>query len=169
MSDKAKKIFFALTIIVPFLGYCVAYYLPIINNAPFKSKDFVSMQFNWGEGDSLVNQYNSKTGAYQYLNDGDSLIKKVVKLRKDDIIYLHNKANELGFWNFPDEIYNNKEDLKSSKIPRYYFEFKYKGKTKKVLFMSDYSKRPKLRDVALQMKTLVEKTISDAELRYGNQ
>ncbi|PIH03273.1 hypothetical protein CS542_02530 [Pedobacter sp. IW39] len=34
----------------------------------------------------------------------DSLIRTNVKLRDNDIIYIHNKTSELGFWNFPDVI-----------------------------------------------------------------
>ena len=169
MSTKAKKIFLLLTIVVPFLAYCVFYYMPIIRNAPFRSDEFVSFQFKWGAGDKLENSYDSATGDYHYLNAKDSLIKTNVKLRENDIIYLHNKANELGYWNFPDVIANAGTDLDKSKVLRYVFEFNYKRKSKKVIFVTDYNDIPKLRDVANQMKTLVEQTINDAEERYGKK
>lgn len=169
MSTKAKKIFLLLTIVVPFLAYCVIYYTPMIKNAPFRSNEFVSLQLKWGAGNDLVNSYDSATGDYQYLNAKDSLIKKNVKLRENDIIYLHNKANELGLWNFPDLIANEGTDLNKSKVLRYVIQFNYKRKSKKVTFLTDYNDIPKLRDVATQMKTLVEKTVNDAEERYSNK
>ena len=169
MSTKAKKIFLLLTIVVPFLGYCIIYYTPMIRNAPFRSNEFVSLQFKWGAGNDLVNTYDSATGDYQYLNAKDSLIKKNVKLRENDIIYLHNKANELGLWNFPDLIANEGTDLNKSKVLRYVIQFNYKRKSKKVIFLTDYNDIPKLRDVATQMKTLVEQTITDAEERYSRK
>jgi len=169
MSTRAKKIFLIITIVVPFLAYCVIYYKPMIANAPFRSDEFVSLQFKWGAGNDLVNSYDSSTGEYQYLNAKDSLVRKNVKLRHNDIIYLHNKANELGLWNFPDLIANEGTDLKKSKVLRYVIRFNYKRKSKNVVFVTDYNDIAKLRDVATQMKTLIEQTITDAEERYSSK
>lgn len=169
MSTNAKRIFLLLTIVVPFLAYCIIYYTPIIRNAPFRSNEFVSFTYKWGMGNDLVNSYNSATGEYQYLDKRDSLIKTNVKLRQNDIIYLHNKANELGYWNFPDVIANAGTDLNKSKVLRYVFEFNYKRKSKKVIFVTDFNDIPKLADVAGQMRTLVENTINDAQERYNKK
>lgn len=169
MSTRAKKIFLALTIVVPFLIYCVVYYTPMLRNAPFKLKEFKSIEFKWGEGNNLENSYNSATGDYQYVNAKDSIIKTNVKLRKDDILYLHSKANELGFWNFPDFMANSESDLKTSKVPRYVMTFNYKKKSKTVVFLVDYNGDPKLKGLAMQMKTLLTQSINEAEERYGKQ
>ncbi len=169
MSTNAKKIFLLLTIVVPFLAYCIIYYTPIIRNAPFRSDEFVSFQYKWGMGNDLVNSYDSATGEYQYLDRKDSLIKTNVKLRENDIIYLHHKANELGYWNFPAVISNAGTDLNKSKVLRYVFQFNYKRKSKKVIFLTDFNDIPKLRDVAGQMKNLVEQTINDAQERYNKK
>lgn len=155
-----------MTVVLPFLAYCYFYYQPILKNAPFRSDEFVSFQFKWGIGNDLPNSYNSATGEYQYLNTKDSLVRTNVKLRQNDIIYLHNKANELGFWNFPEVIANAGTDLNKDKALRYVFVFNYKRKTKKVIYLTDYNDIPKLSTVAGQMKTLVEQTINDAEERY---
>jgi hypothetical protein len=101
------------------------------------------------------------------LDNRDSLIKTNVKLRHNDIIYLHNKANELGLWNFPEVIANEGESLTSDKILRYEIQFNYKRKSKKVVFMTDYNEVPKLRNVAGQMQKLITQSINDAEERYG--
>jgi hypothetical protein len=167
MSSRGKKIFLALSIIVPFLIYCVIYYRPMIKNAPFKSTEFVSLQYKWGVGKVLENSYDSSTGEYHYLNAKDSLVKTNVKLRKNDIIFLHSKANELGLWNFPDVIANRGSDLTSDKVLRYELQFNYKRKSKKVIIMSDYQEIPKLMSVATQMRTLVADAINDAEERYS--
>ncbi|WEK20822.1 MAG: hypothetical protein P0Y49_06695 [Candidatus Pedobacter colombiensis] len=169
MSTRAKKIFLALTIVVPFLIYCVVYYTPMFRNAPYKLKEFVSIDFKWGLGNNLENSYNSATGDYQYVNGQDSLIKTNVKLRKDDILYLHSKANELGFWNFPDVLANQGTNLDSSKVLRYVIQFNYQKKSKKVIYLTDYNEIPKLKGLAEQMKTLLLQSINDAEERYGKQ
>lgn len=169
MNSKTKKIFLALTIIVPFLAYCVFYYMPILRNAPFKSAEFESFQFKWGVGSNLENTYNSATGDYQYVNSRDSIVKTRVKLRSNDMLYLHRKANELGLWNFPDVVANSGSDLKSPKVLRYEIQFNYKRKSKKVIYLTDYNEIPKLRDVAAQMTKLISQSINDAEERYSNK
>ncbi|TDQ06398.1 hypothetical protein [Pedobacter metabolipauper] len=169
MSTKAKKIFLLLTIVVPFLAYCVIYYMPMLRNAPFKSAEFVSIVYKWGPGNNLENTYNSATGDYQYIDGKDSLIRTNVKLRSNDIIYLHGKANEIGFWNFPDLIANTGTDLKTSKVLRYVIQFNYKRKSKTVTYVTDYNEIPKLRDLAKQMKDLIDQSINDAEERYSNK
>jgi hypothetical protein len=169
MSNKAKKIFLALTIVVPFLAYCIVYYVPMFRNAPFKFKEFESIDFKWGLGNNLENTYNSATGAYQYVDGRDSLIKTNVKLRKDDVLYLHSKASELGFFNFPDLIANSGTNLDSSKVLRYVMQFNYKNKSKKVVYVTDYTEINKLKGLAEQMKTLLLQSINDAEERYGKK
>jgi hypothetical protein len=75
MSEKTKRIFLALTVIVPFLMYSIYYYAGIFKNAPYKFTEFKSFVFQFGNGDSLINKYNSTTGDYQYVNNHDSLVK----------------------------------------------------------------------------------------------
>ncbi|SHF98578.1 hypothetical protein [Pedobacter caeni] len=169
MSSKAKKIFLLLTIVVPFLAYCVIYYTPMFRNAPFKSTEFESIDFSWGLGNNLENTYNSKTGDYQYVDGKDSVIKTNVKLRPNDMLYLHSKAAEIGFWNFPEVIANQGTNLDSSKVLRYVIQFNYKKKSKKVVYLTDYAEIPKLKGLAEQMKTLVSQSINDAEERYGKK
>ena len=75
MSDRAKKIFLFLCIVVPFLLYSAYYYAHMIKNAPYKFSEFDHIRFEYGDGDTLMNQYDSRTGAYQYLTKDDSLVK----------------------------------------------------------------------------------------------
>lgn len=167
MSDRTKKIFLAIVIVIPFLIYCVIYYRPMIMNAPFKSSEFVSLQYSWGPGNNQINRYDSATGAYQYENAQDSLIKTTVKLKQNEIIYLHSKANELGFWNLPELIANPGTDLDSNKALRYVMTINYQRKSKTVTLLTDYNGSEKLKDVATQMQKIFFTTISDADARYG--
>jgi len=123
------------------------------------------MTYKWGVKDNLENQYDSKTGAYQYVNSQDSTIKKTVFLKGDDILYMHAKANEIGLWNFPDTIGN--KNAKSMAVPRYDMFFKYKEKSKHVVIYGDFDGNPKLLDAATQMRKVIEETINQAEKRTG--
>ncbi|TCD10545.1 hypothetical protein EZ449_09375 [Pedobacter frigidisoli] len=165
MSTKGKKIFLAITIILPMIIYCYIYYKPIIQNAPFRKADFVSMQFSYGLKDTLENSYNSATGAYQYVNSKDSVLRKKVFLKSDDILYLHRKANEIGLWNFPDTI--GKKSDKSKAVPRYDMTFNYKEKSKHVVVYGDFDGNPKLLDAAMQMRKIIQETLIQVEKRSG--
>lgn len=163
MTSKGKKLFIFFSVIVPFLIYCIVYYAPIIRNAPFKAKEFVSIKYKWGVGDSLENSYNSVTGEYKYLDDKDSLIIKHIKLSARDKKFLDSNADEQGFWNLPSIVANSENDLKSSKAVRYYMEFNYQKKSKVVTYLSDFDGNPKMKDAAVQMQKIIEQTIIDAE------
>ncbi|RBQ02401.1 hypothetical protein [Pedobacter miscanthi] len=165
MSSRGKKIFLALSIIVPMIIYCYIYYKPIIQNAPFRKNEFVSMQYKWGVKDTLENSYNSATGEYQYVTKSDSTIKKKIFLKSDDILYMHAKANEIGLWNFPDTI--GKKSPKSMAVPRYDIQFNYKKKSKHVIVYGDFDGNPKLLDAAVQMRKVIEETLNQAERRSG--
>lgn len=161
MTDRNKKIFLAICITVPFLLYCVYYYGIMIKNAPYKFAEMESITLKYGLGDSLVNQYDSKTGVYQYLNDQDSLVKVPVKLSKDDLLYLHRKAVDLGFWNFPEDM--TVQEQKHPNAPRYYLEFNYQRKSKVIHFDLDYQGNDKLKNAAKTLIETVSQTVNDAE------
>ncbi len=162
MTERGKKIFLAVCIITPFLLYCVYYYGIMVKNAPYRFSDFESITFKYGLGDSLINSFNSKTGEYQFVNSRDSLVKENLKLRKDDLLYLHRKAAELGFWNFPDKISGEGSEGHSTNSPHYYLEYKYKGKTKQVLYDVQNNENPKLNDAAKSLITEISNIINDA-------
>jgi len=164
MSKRGKKIFLAICIITPFILYCVYYYSIMIKNAPYRFSDFESITFNYGLGDSLINRFDSKTGNYQFIDTRDSLVKTTVRLRKDDLLYLHRKAAELGFWNFPDEISDDNPDS-NIRSPRYYLEFRYKEKSKHVLYDVRNNAPPKLNDAAKSLITEVSNMINDTKDR----
>ncbi|MCL4637433.1 MULTISPECIES: hypothetical protein [Olivibacter] len=166
MSERSKKIFLYICIIVPFLGYCIFYYSNMIKNAPFRFSDFESVEFNYGTPDHMLNKYNSKTQEYQYMNRRDSLVKSTLKLRKDDLLYLHRKATEYGFWNFPDDMTNKAAGVDTTKnVVRFFLKFNYKEKSKQMLFDSNFDGDPKLTEAAKTMVSEVRRILTDAEDR----
>jgi len=116
MKDKGKKIFLAASIVLPFLLYCGYYYGMMIKNAPYKFSEFETLTFNYGTGDSLLNQFDSKTQHFQYVNKSGEVVKGRLKLRKDDLLYLHRKAADYGYWDFPS---NMTTEPRNPKSPRY--------------------------------------------------
>jgi len=109
----------------------------MLKNAPYKFVEFDSMSIQYGDRDSLLNKYDSKTGNYQYLNNRDSLVKMHLRLNEKDLLYLHRKAADLGFWDFPAD--ETGDSIKTGPKPvRYIIEFKYKRKSKKVVFDANF-------------------------------
>ena len=166
MSEKTKRIFLALTVIVPFLMYSIYYYAGIFKNAPYKFTEFKSFVFQFGNGDSLINKYNSTTGDYQYVNKHDSLVKMKLYLNKSELLYLHRKAADLGFWDFPSqELSNDTSRINGVKPPRYLMEFNYMRKNKKVIFDANYIGPQKLVDANQQMIKEIQSVLDEAESR----
>ena len=102
----------------------------MLKNAPYKFSEFKSLSIQYGERDSLLNKYDSRTADYRYLNKNDSLIKKHLRLTNDDLLYLHRKAAEIGFWDFPED--ETGDSVKTGpKPPRYIIEFNYQRQKQK--------------------------------------
>jgi len=140
MSEKTKKTFLGLCIIVPFLLYCVYYYSAMVKNAPYRYSDFESIELTYGYPDSMLNYFNSKTHEYNYLTKENELVKDTLKLRDNDLLYLHRKAQELGFWNLPDDMTVDLSKRKEGeRKPRYKLSYSYKDKSKTVTFDPDYA------------------------------
>lgn len=165
MSDKAKRIFLGLSIFVPFFIYCVYYYSQMIKNAPYRFTDFQSIELKYGTGGEMVNQYNSQTGEYQYLDRQDSLIVKNLKLRKEDMLYIHRKAAELGFWNLPDEMLATAEGDIDSTSTYFFLQLNYLEKSKSVFVDVNFPGNPKMLGTAKSVIEEVQRVINDAEDR----
>ncbi|HEY8927915.1 MAG TPA: hypothetical protein VIM55_01895 [Mucilaginibacter sp.] len=165
MSEKGKKIFLALAIIVPFLLYCVYYYGHMISIAPYKFSEFTSFKIQYGVRDSMVNKYDSKSGAYQYLDRKDSLIKKTMLLKNSELLYLHRKAAELGFWDFPGNETGDTTKFRGAKPLRYYIEFNYRRKSKKVYFDESFNGDSRLKDANENFIKEILKVLNEAEDR----
>lgn len=162
--SKGKKIFLAVCITLPFLIYCVYYYSIMIKNAPYKFTEFESFSYQFGPRGSLQNTYDSKTGNYQYVDSKDSVVRAKLHLRDDDLLYLHRKAAMQGFWDFPKD--ETGDSVKNGMQPlRYVIEFKYKRKSKRVVFDQNYVGDPKLIDANKQIIKEIELVMSQAEGR----
>lgn len=129
----------------------------MIKNAPYRFSDFEELSIQYGVPDSMFNSYNSKTQDYQYLNRSNEVVKTKLKLTSDDLLYLHRKAMEMGFWNVDDDMTTTRTDSTQGKeVPRYVLEFKYKEKGKTVVLDADYPGNEKMKDAA---KTTIEKVL----------
>ena len=166
MTDKSKRIFLAICIIVPFIIYCVVYYSSMIKNAPFRFADFESIEVTYGTPNEMVNTFNSKTGEYHYLTRDNKLMKDSIKMRKDDLLYLHRKAQELGFWNVDDNMTNMKRDTAmNQEVPRYILKYTYKDKSKEVTLDADFAGPDKMKDAAKSTVDAVMTMIAEVKAR----
>lgn len=162
MNPRSKKIFLALTIIIPFGIYCAVYYGRMIRNAPYNFSEFRSLTFKFGMGEDLVNQYTSADSTYRYLNREDSLVVTKVALTRAELQEIHRRAIDLGMWDFPETIGD-----RSSPAPHYYLALNYKRKTKVLLLDEAFAGDEKLRLAAKTMIDLVDQMLNDAEERQA--
>ncbi|WP_422801818.1 hypothetical protein [Sphingobacterium sp. Mn56C] len=166
MSEKSKKIFLAICIIVPFVVYCWVYYASMIKNAPFRFADFESIEITYGTPGEMLNSYNSKTQIYTYLTKDDKLVTDTLKLRNDDLLYLHRKAQELGFWNVDNDMTTvRKDSTEGRNVARYILKFTYKEKSKEVTLDADYDGTQKMKDAAKSTIDAVLTMLAEAKAR----
>ena len=163
MSSRAKKIFLILSVVVPFVIYGAIYYAPMIRNAPFQEKYFVSLEYSWGTGDKLENSYNSVTGQFKYINKDDALVNSQFKLNTRDIKYLDSIADVQGFWNLPSIVANSEDDLKDPKQLRYVIKFNYQKKSKEVVYLPSFKGSERMKSAAAKMQKEIELTLIDKE------
>ena len=166
MNKTSKKIFLAICVIVPFIVYCFVYYSSMIKNAPFRYTDFEYLELTYGTPNEMVNTYNSKTQHYQYLTNDNVLVKDTLKLRDDDLLYLHRKAMEIGFWNVDDDMTTVRQDsTQGLNVPRYILKFVYKEKTKEVVLDADYAGTEKMKAAAKSTIDAVMTMLATAKAR----
>ena len=148
-KELKKNISLIATLAVIVIMTVTGYYIISLKKSPYPVASFESFIYKWGVSDVLENSYSSVNGDYHYLDNRDSLIKTQVKLSVNDIIYIHNKINELGFWDLPNSI-----------------QFMYKEKSKKLTIYSDFDENLSLLDSAMKIKNVLQKAIDEAEGRY---
>ncbi|UIR56511.1 hypothetical protein LZQ00_01515 [Sphingobacterium sp. SRCM116780] len=139
----------------------------MIKNAPFRFADFQSVVFRYGEPNHMDNQYDSRTGIFQYVTKTNQIEKDTVRMNKDDLLYLHRKAQELGFWNLDDDMTGPeaRKNPKTATAPRFYLEFNYKDKSKKVTMDADFDGNEKMRDAGKSMIDEVNRILATAQSR----
>jgi hypothetical protein len=165
MSERSKKIFLGICIIVPFFLYCFYYYSSMISNAPYRWVDFESIVLKYGDEGTLKNEFDSSTGIFTYLNQQDSLVSDTLRFRDDDLLYLHRKAAELGFWNLPEDMTGTSFDSAQSQVPRFVLQYNYKDKSKTVTYDADFEGNQKMKDAARSVIDEVRRVISDVSGR----
>ncbi len=144
----------------------VEYYQSIFKEAPYNFSEFKSFVFKYGHQDSLVNEYNSASGDYQYLDKRDSLIKTHLYLTRDELLYLHRKAAELGFWDFPsNESKADTGNTNGVKPIEFFIGFNYKHRSKNVLFNGNYDGPQKLVEANRRLITEIQTVLKGAEDR----
>lgn len=168
LSQIKKNISFIATVIVIIIISIAGYFLINKQKGPFSASELVSIEYKWGLGDTLVNTYNSATGNYQYLDNRDSLIKKKLRLRANNFIFIHSRANELNVWNLPSVIANKNANLKTNQTLRYEIIFNYETKVKKIVYLTDYDEDMVVLDRVAQLQQTIKSTIDEVEDRYSN-
>ena len=167
MSAKLK---FALKIAsVLFIVVVGGFYIMKLRSGGKRAVSFVSLNYQWGVGDTLQNSYNSQTGNYQYVDKSDQLIKKNFKLRTNNVIFLHSKINEQDLLNLPDTIANVGANLKDSTVLRYEFTFVYDDMTKHIVFLTNYDGDPTILSKAGALQKFVQQIVFEAEERFARK
>ena len=164
MAFSLKKNFSLLATVAVILVVAVrGYYLINLKQGRYPVSSFVSVSYKWGVGDTLVNTYDSQTEEYSYLDNRDSLHHTKVKLNANNVIFLHNKANEVGLWELP-EVIGSKSNNPKDTVLRYEMIFRYEQQTKKITYYTN-SENADLSYKASKLQQILAQTIEEASQR----
>jgi hypothetical protein len=87
-------------------------------------------------------------------------------MRDDDLLYLHRKAQELGFWNVDDNMTTRRNNpSEGNDVPRFILKFTYTEKSKEVTLDADYPGNPKMKDAAKSTIDAVMTMIAEVQAR----
>ncbi|WAC40602.1 hypothetical protein [Pedobacter sp. SL55] len=164
MKPKATKILNIAAVL--FVVIAGGYFVMKMRSGGKRAASFTSLTYKWGVGDTLQNSYDSKTGAYQFLDRNDQLIKENFKLRTNNVIFLHSKINEQDLLHIPDTIANSVANLKDPNVLRYEFKFVYDDTTKNIIYLTNYDKDPVIANKAQALQKIVQQVITEAEERF---
>jgi hypothetical protein len=158
-----KYISLIFTIVIILAVGIGGYYFLNLKKGPYPASDLLSISYKWGVGDTLVNSYDSATGNYHYLDSRDSLVKTKLKLKANNFIFLHSKANEADLWKLPNLVTNSNANLKSNQVLRYEITFNYTQKSKRIVFMTDYNEDPTILKSVAQIQSAIEQILKERE------
>lgn len=165
----SKQILYLKLAAVAFIVVVGGYYVSKLRSGGKRAAAFVSLNYQWGMGDTLQNSYNSKTGEYIFLDQSDREIRESFKLRTNNVIFLHSKINQEDLLNVPDTIANAGANLKDPKVLRYEFEFVYDDTVKNIIYLTNYDKDPLIAAKASTLQKTVQQVISEAEERFAKR
>lgn len=154
---------------VAFIVIVGGYYVSKLRSGGKRAAAFVSLNYQWGMGDTLQNSYDSKSGAFVFLDQSDRVIKENFKLRTNNVIFLHSKINQEDLLNIPDTIANKEANLKDPKVLRYEFRFVYDDTTKNIIYLTNYDQDPLVATKASALQKVVQQVVSEAEERFAKR
>ncbi|MGE6221611.1 hypothetical protein ACQKCH_17440 [Nubsella zeaxanthinifaciens] len=154
---------------VAFIVIVGGYYVSKLRSGGKRAAAFVSLSYQWGMGDTLQNSYDSKSGAFVFLDQSDRVIKENFKLRTNNVIFLHSKINQEDLLNIPDTIANKGANLKDPKVLRYEFRFVYDDTTKNIIYLTNYDQDPLVATKASALQKVVQQVVSEAEERFAKR
>lgn len=167
MKPKVTRILNIVAVL--FIVLAGGYFVMKMRSGGKRAVSFVSLTYRWGVGDTLQNSYDSTTGEYHFLDQGNQLIKEKFKIRTNNVIFLHSKINEQDLLNIPDTVANPNANLKDPKVLRYEFKFVYDDTTKNVIFLTNYDEDPLVRSKASGLQKVVQQVITEAEERFASR
>jgi hypothetical protein len=160
-----KGIAYAKVLAVLLAVFVGGYYLMKIKSGGELAANFVSLEYKWGEGDSLQNSYHSKTGDYRFLDKYNKPQQQKFTFRTNNVIFMNSMINKQDLFDLPDTILNKNKAIDTN-VLRYEFTFTYDNMKRHIVFYSNYDENPVIRDKAVALQQVVQQTIDEAQERY---
>lgn len=163
MTDKQKKLYLTIMVIVPFLLYSIYYYYQLIRKAPYQFAEFQSIQIHYQKPGLLGYRYDSSTGLYQYVEANGDTISKCLLFSVDTLQQFHRKLVEALFFDMPRQMQGKIPALSGAETPPSYFlKANYARKSWQICWNKYYDGKQIYSERLARLKKYFEVRLTDA-------
>lgn len=157
MSDRYKKIYLIVMVVVPFLIYCGYYYSEMIRKAPYKFGDFRTITIDFNAPDGRETHIDIGTGTVIYARPGEQPLKDTISFGAEELREFHRNLYTNNFFDMPHEMKN--EGSTDPSTGMYVIKAIYTGKQYKVVYETNYRGNKRYKDKLGRIIAYIESNV----------
>lgn len=157
MSDRFKKIYLIVMVVVPFLAYCGYYYYDMVRKAPFKFGEFRTVRVDFSAPDGRRTHIDIGEGTVVYTLPGKEPLRDTVSFSSDEQQELHRTLYTNNFFDMPHEMRN--EGSADTSTGLYSIEAIYARKQYKVVYETNYRGERRYQDKIGRIIAYIETSV----------
>jgi len=154
MSDRFKRIYLFIMVVVPFVAYCGYYYWEMIRKAPFRFEDFRTIKVDYQAPDGRNTHLDVGAGAVAYALPQQGTMRDTVPFSREELQEFHRNLYTNNFFEMPHEMQN--EGSADPMTGVYTIEAVYAAKQYKVTYETNYRGDRRYKDKVERIISYIE-------------
>ena len=157
MSQRFKKIYLTVMVVVPFLAYCGYYYSEMIRKAPFSFDEFRTIQVDFKAPDGRETQIDVAGGTVAYTLPNGKVFRDTVSFNAAELQEFHRALYTNNFFELPHHMRN--EGSRDTTTGLYTIEAFYERKQYRVEYETNYRGERRHQDKVERVIAYIEANI----------